>query len=356
MPLNLAVPAETARSRSRPLPAPGRLRSVLPLNDSSRAFVSGARHAVRQVLDGRDPRLLVIAGPCSVHDPDAALEYASELRELAARHAGQLLVVMRVYVEKPRSVLGWPGLISDPALDGTGDVARGVHAARRLLLDLADAGMPAGVEFVTTHAAAYLSDTVTWAAIGARTVASMEHRQLAAGLPMPVGFKNALDGDVTLAADACTAAAAPHSCLGTGDDGVPAAVTADGNPDTCVVLRGGARGPNYSPVHVARALEIIMKAGLPPRVMVDASHGNSGKNHRRQLDVAAGVAAQVACGQYGIAGVMIESFLAEGRQEPGPLETLAHGKSITDACMDLAATSRALDVLASAAADRRALA
>jgi 3-deoxy-7-phosphoheptulonate synthase len=245
-------------------------------------------------------------------------------------------------------------MIHDPRMNGAAgadDASRGLYESRQFLLQLAGRGMPAGFEFVSPHVAGYVSDLVTWGSVGARTVASQAHRQLAAGLPMPVGFKNPLDGDVGQAVNACTAAAARHAYIGAGDAG-PAAVTADGNPDTVVVLRGAHDGPNYSAGHVAGALGMIRAAGLPARVMVDASHGNSRKDFRRQPEVAAAVAAQVAAGNDAITGVMLESFLTEGKQDPGPPDTLAYGQSVTDACMDLEMTDRVLAVLAAGAAHR----
>jgi 3-deoxy-7-phosphoheptulonate synthase len=261
---------------------------------------------------------------------------------------------MRVYFEKPRTVTGWKGLINDPGLDGSHDVHRGLRVARRLLLDIVGLGLPVGCEWLDPITPQYIADTVTWGAIGARTTESQVHRQLASGLSMPVGFKNGTDGDVQVAVDACRAAAAGHTFFGVTLAGAAAVVTTAGNPDCHVILRGGRSGPNYQASDVTRALATITEAGLPRRVMVDASHGNSGKDHRRQPTVAGSLAEQVADGELGLVGVMLESFLRAGRQEPGDPEELAYGQSITDACMDVDSTSAVLSALAAARRRRAA--
>jgi 3-deoxy-7-phosphoheptulonate synthase len=250
-------------------------------------------------------------------------------------------------------VTGWKGLINDPDMDGGHDVHRGLRTARRLLLDIVEAGLPVGCEWLDPITPQYIADTVTWGAIGARTTESQVHRQLASGLSMPVGFKNGTDGDVQVAVDACRASAAGHTFFGVTDHGAAAVVTTAGNPDTHVILRGGRGGPNYEASHVAKALDLITGAGLPRRLMVDASHGNSGKDHRRQPIVAAAIAEQVAAGETGLTGVMLESFLAEGRQEPGPPATLTYGQSVTDACLDIGTTAAVLNGLAAAVRSRR---
>ena len=260
---------------------------------------------------------------------------------------------MRVYFEKPRTVTGWKGLINDPGMDGGHDVHRGLRTARRLLLDIVSLGLPVGCEWLDPITPQYIADTVTWGAIGARTTESQVHRQLASGLSMPVGFKNGTDGDVQVAVDACRASSTGHTFFGVTHNGVAAVVTTAGNPDTHVILRGGRTGPNYGASHTAKALDLIGAAGMPRRLMVDASHGNSGKDHRRQPTVAAAIADQVAAGERGLTGVMLESFLAEGRQEPGPPAALAYGQSVTDACLDFAATAAVLDGLAAAVRSRR---
>jgi 3-deoxy-7-phosphoheptulonate synthase len=335
-----------------PLLSPAALLEELPLSERAAATVKQSRAEVRAVLDGADDRLLVIAGPCSVHDPAAALDYAGRLHALRARHHQDLLVVMRVYFEKPRTVTGWKGLINDPDMDGGHDVHRGLRTARRLLRDIVSLGLPVGCEWLDPITPQYIADTVTWGAIGARTTESQVHRQLASGLSMPVGFKNGTDGDVQVAVDACRASATGHTFFGVTHHGAAAVVTTAGNADTHVILRGGRGGPNYEASHVTKALDLITGAGLPRRLMVDASHGNSGKDHRRQPLVAAAIADQVAAGEQGLTGVMLESFLRAGRQEPGPSHTLTYGQSVTDACMDFGTTAAVLGELAAAVRSR----
>ena len=336
-----------------PLLSPAALLDELPLTDAQQRTVEHTRAEVRALLDGGDDRLLVVTGPCSVHDPKAALEYAARLAELREQYADDLLIVMRVYFEKPRTVTGWKGLINDPGMDESFDVHRGLRTARRLLRDIVGSGMPVGCEWLDPITPQYIADTVTWGAIGARTTESQVHRQLASGLSMPVGFKNGTDGDVQVAVDACRAAAVSHTFFGVTAAGAAAVVTTGGNPDTHVILRGGRSGPNYSSSHVSKALDLVTAAGLPRRIMVDASHGNSGKDHTRQLAVAASLAEQVAAGECGISGVMLESFLVGGRQNPGNPVTLTYGQSVTDACMDVEMTASALDTLATSVQARR---
>jgi 3-deoxy-7-phosphoheptulonate synthase len=336
-----------------PLLSPAALLEELPLSETAAAIVERSRTEVRAVLDSSDDRLLVIAGPCSVHDPVAALDYAGRLAVLRERAEADLLIVMRVYFEKPRTVTGWKGLINDPGMDGGHDVHRGLRAARCLLLDIVALGLPVGCEWLDPIMPQYIADTVTWGAIGARTTESQVHRQLASGLSMPVGFKNGTDGDVQVAVDACRASATVHTFFGVTPNGAAAVVTTAGNPDTHVILRGGRTGPNYEASHVTKTLDLIAGTGLPRRLMVDASHGNSGKDHRRQPLVAAAIADQVAAGEDGLTGVMLESFLREGRQEPGPPATLAYGQSVTDACMDVETTAAVLQGLAAAVRSRR---
>jgi 3-deoxy-7-phosphoheptulonate synthase len=336
-----------------PLLSPAGLLHELPISEAQQDTVERTRTEVRAVLDGTDNRLLVIAGPCSVHDPKAALDYAARLTDLRDRYGDELLIVMRVYFEKPRTVTGWKGLINDPGMDGSFDVHRGLRTARKLLLDIVGSGLPVGCEWLDPITPQYIADTVTWGAIGARTTESQVHRQLASGLSMPVGFKNGTDGDIQVAADACRAAAAGHSFFSVTTAGAGAFVTTAGNPDTHVILRGGRGGPNYSAAHVTKALGLITTDGLPRRVMVDASHGNSGKDHTRQLAVAESLAGHITDGERGLVGVMLESFLVAGRQEPGDPTTLTYGQSVTDACMDIAMTESALGTLATSVAARR---
>jgi 3-deoxy-7-phosphoheptulonate synthase len=337
-----------------PLLAPAALLDELPLDDSVAKAVEQARVDICSVLDRVDDRLLVVVGPCSVHDPEAALNYAGRLRELAGSLARELLIVMRVYFEKPRTVTGWKGLINDPGLDGTHDVHRGLRTARRLLLDTLDLGLPVGCEWLDPVTPQYIADTVAWGAIGARTTESQVHRQLASGLSMPVGFKNGTDGHVQVAIDACRAAATRHRFFGVTPYGAAAVVTTAGNRDCHIVLRGGRTGPNYEAADVAAALAALAGSGLPARLMVDASHGNSGKDHLRQPIVARALAEQVATGEGGIVGVMLESFLVAGRQELRDPASLVFGQSITDACMDIDTTGDVLDTLAAAVRRRRA--
>lgn len=335
-----------------PLMSPALLHHELPLTEDLHDAVLAGRRQVEAVLQGRDPRLLVVVGPCSVHDPEAAGEYASLLRDAAERLADDLLIVMRVYFEKPRSTVGWKGLINDPALDGTGDVSTGLRVARRLLLEVVRRGLPVAVEFLDPITPQYIADTVAWGAIGARTVESQVHRQLASGLSMPIGMKNRPDGSISTAIDAINAAAAPHVFPGIDFSGTPAILHTTGNPDCHLVLRGGGGQPNYSAADVARSLTLLAQAGLPERLVIDCSHGNSNKDHLRQPLVADDVAQQLEAGQPGISGVMLESFLVPGRQNLG--DNLTYGQSVTDACMGWDTTVEVLERLATAAAKRRA--
>ena len=353
MPRTRESTRDTRITGYEPLLSPAALLDELPLSEAPLDTVERTRAEVRALLDGADDRLLVIAGPCSVHDPVAALDYARRLTALRDEYQSDLLIVMRVYFEKPRTVTGWKGLINDPDMDGGHDVHRGLRTARRLLLDIVGLGLPVGCEWLDPITPQYIADAVTWGAIGARTTESQVHRQLASGLSMPVGFKNGTDGDVQVAVDACRASAAGHTFFGVTENGAAAVVTTAGNPDTHVILRGGRGGPNYEPSHVAKALDLITAAGLPRRLMVDASHGNSDKDHRRQPVVAASLAEQIAAGEPGLAGVMLESFLVEGRQLPGPPADLTYGQSVTDACMNLETTAAVLTDLSAAVRTRR---
>ena len=337
-----------------PIPAPGHLRAALPLGDLT-GFVRQSRDAVRQILSGTDDRLLVVAGPCSVHDPMATMEYAHWLAGQARKYREHLLLVMRACVEKPRTVTGWTGLVNDPHLDGSCDIAAGLRAARAILLDIAATGLPSACEWVDPVTASYLADIVTLGAIGARTTESQVHRHLASALPMPVAFKNTMDGDTQAAINAIVCAALGHTFHGTDPDGgSPATIRSPGNPDCCLVLRGGRDGPNYSAAHVTSALDLLSVAGLPRRLMIDASHGNSGKDHHRQVEVAIVVAGHLARGQAGVRGVLLESFLVDGRQDLAKgKEMLTYGQSVTDACIDTDVTSTVLELLATAVQARR---
>ena len=337
----------------QPLIAPNELLAELPLTQAQAATVHGSRDAVRRILSGDDDRLLTVVGPCSVHDVNAAVDYAARLAKTAAALEDELLVVMRVYFEKPRTTVGWKGLINDPGMDGSHDVHRGLRAARRLLLDVLDLGLPVGCEFLDPNSPQYIADAVSWGAIGARTTESQVHRQLASGLSMPVGFKNGTNGSVGVAVDACRAAHGAHVFFGLNATGRACVVTTTGNPDVHVILRGGTDGPNYQPEHVASALGAVRQAGMPPTVMIDASHGNSRKDHTRQAEVAREIAGQIGGGQSGIAGVMVESFLVPGRQELASPAELTYGQSVTDACLGWDTTADVLADLASAVRQRR---
>jgi 3-deoxy-7-phosphoheptulonate synthase len=337
----------------RPLLPPAILIEELPLGDKGSETVSHGRDVVAAVLNGRDDRLVVVVGPCSIHDPVAAIDYARRLRRLADEHARELFVVMRVYFEKPRNTVGWKGLFNEPRLDGTFAINEGLRLARRLLVDLADLGLPAGCEFLDPISPQFTADTVSWGAIGARTTESQVHRELASGLSMPIGFKNGTDGDVQIAIDAVRAGAHPHRFLGVTEQGLGAIVATRGNPDCHVILRGGQSGPNYDAASVQKAASALRDAGLAARLMVDMSHGNSGKDHRRQPAVATEIASQVAQGETAIFGVMMESFLVEGRQDLKVKADLAYGQSITDPCMSWSMTADVLRELAVASRARR---
>jgi len=325
----------------------------LPLDGDRAGGVLQARSDITAILDGHDDRLLVVVGPCSVHDYDAAVDYAQRLAATAAALQGELCVAMRVYFEKPRTTTGWKGMINDPHLDGSGDVGTGLRSARKLLLEVLTLGLPVGCEFLDPITPQYVADAVAWGAIGARTTESQIHRQLASGLSMPVGFKNGTDGNVQVAVDAVRAAAAAHAFAGIDVSGAPAILHTTGNPDGHIILRGGRDAPNYDAASVAFARERLAAAGLPQRVIVDASHDNSGKDYRRQPLVAADVAGQVAAGETAIVGVMLESFIVAGRQDLVPGSPLVYGQSITDACLDWATTVEVLEGLADAVRTRR---
>jgi len=341
--------------RVSPLTTPQSLIERLPLDPAMAELVVAGRAETHAILQGTDDRLLVVVGPCSVHDAAAALDYAQRLSEKASELAADLCVAMRVYFEKPRTTTGWKGLINDPHLDGSGDVDTGLRTSRELLLEVLALGLPIGCEFLDPITPQYISDTVAWGAIGARTTESQVHRQLGSGLSMPVGFKNRTDGNVQVAVDAVRAAAAKHSFAGVDFNGTPAILHTSGNPDGHVILRGGDGMPNHDRAGVAAALAKLRAAGLPERVVIDASHANSGKDHTCQPAVAAEIAAQVAAGSRAIVGVMLESFLVAGRQELGRGEHLTYGQSITDACMDWDTTVDVLDALAASARARRAV-
>jgi 3-deoxy-7-phosphoheptulonate synthase len=337
----------------RPLIPPAILLDELPLSETGSRTVASAREELVRILDREDDRLIVVVGPCSVHDVEAGMEYARRLAVSAKDLASDLRIVMRVYFEKPRTTVGWKGLINDPGLDGSFRINDGLRLARRFLLDLAELGLPAGCEFLDPVSPQYTSDLVSWGAIGARTTESQVHRELASGLSMPVGFKNGTGGTVQIAIDAVRATAHPHSFIGVTEQGLAAFVSTRGNPYGHIILRGGARGPNYDRASVRAALDALRDAGVPERLFIDASHGNSERDHERQPTVAREIAAQIGAGERGIAGVMVESFLVAGRQELGDPSRLVYGQSITDACIGWDETVKVLGELAEAARARR---
>lgn len=339
------LPSEltTADSRSRrthALPTPAQLRERLPLAGHLAASIRGHRDDVRRVLNGQDDRLLVIVGPCSIHDPDAAMEYAERLAALSRQVEYQLLLVMRAYVEKPRTTIGWKGLLYDPHLDGSGDMAQGLALSRRLLLGFSELGLPLATELLQPLAASYLEDLLSWAAIGARTSESQIHRELVSGLELPVGFKNGTDGGLGIACDAMRSAAHPHQHFGVDEHGRPALVQTPGNPDTHLVLRGGHGGPNYHPEAVAQARASLAGQGLAAQLIVDCSHANSSKDPSRQPDVLESVVQQRLHGDDSLRGVMLESHLFDGCQTLGP--DLRYGVSVTDGCLGWSSTEQAL--------------
>jgi 3-deoxy-7-phosphoheptulonate synthase len=324
------------------------LEEEMPVTDQVVATVFQARQEINEILAGRDRRLLVVVGPCSIHDPDAAREYAGRLKSAIAELSAELRIVMRVYFEKPRTTVGWKGLINDPHLDQSYKINDGLRLARRLLLDLGEMGVPAGTEFLDMIIPQYVAGLVSWGAIGARTTESQVHRQLVSGLSCPVGFKNATSGDAQIAIEAVQSAAHPHTFLGHTKHGQSAIFVTAGNPDCHVILRGGRGMVNYTAEAVAEVSTQLEKAGLPPRVMIDCSHANSGKDHRRQPDVCRNVASQVAGGNRNIFGAMLESNLVAGAQKLEPGQPLVYGQSITDACIGWQETLELLKELAGA--------
>ena len=329
----------------RPLVPPAILMENLPITERASATVAGGRQALTRVLRDEDDRLIAIVGPCSIHDVKAALDYGARLKATADRLADELLIVMRVYFEKPRTTVGWKGLINDPRLDGSFAVNEGLRMARRLLLDIAHMGLPAGCEFLDTITPQYIADLVSWGAIGARTTESQVHRELASGLSVPVGFKNGTDGNVQIAIDAVQAASRPHHFLSVTKQGLSAIVATRGNADGHIILRGAGGRPNYGAEDVAGATAALKKAGLRPHVMVDCSHGNSDKRPERQLAVIDDVVAQRRAGQAALRALMIESHLVGGRQDLGA-GALTYGQSVTDACLGFDETRRAIEALA----------
>jgi 3-deoxy-7-phosphoheptulonate synthase len=350
----MAASTDDLRIRqTRELVSPERLIAEIGISDRAAETVACARRTIHDILGGADDRLLVVVGPCSIHDPDAAREYGARLRRAADAVAADLFVVMRVYFEKPRTTVGWKGLINDPDLDNTFQINKGLHLARRLLADLAETGLPAGTEYLDLISPQYVADLISWGAIGARTTESQTHRELASGLSCPVGFKNATDGDVQVAVDAICSASRPHHFLSVTKQGHSAIFQTAGNEDCHVILRGGSH-PNYDMFSVEDTCALLARAGLPERIMIDASHANSRKIPARQLDVASDVATQVARGSRSIFGIMLESNLVGGRQEVVAGRALTYGQSITDPCIGWEDTESLLQELATAARLRRA--
>lgn len=341
------------------LPTPAQVLGDLPLSEQAQEIVAYSRDEIRACLYGQDDRLLVVVGPCSVHDPKAALDYARRLSALKGELDGELLIVMRVYFEKPRTTIGWKGLINDPDLDGQFNIRKGMFMARKVLTDVLGLGLPAATEWLDPITPQYICDLISWGAIGARNTESQVHRELASGMSMPIGFKNATDGSIKPAADSCFAAAFEHHFLSINLDGRVISAETKGNPDCHLVLRGSSHGPNCDAASVAQALADLKasKASGPSEhgLIIDAAHGNCGKNEVREAEVVEEIAARVAAGEQGILGIMMESFLKAGNQKPAPLDQLEYGKSITDACVPWDRTEQLLHTLADAVDARRKL-
>ncbi len=331
---------------------PVELHEAFPVSAGAADTITATRRAIHDILCGTDDRLLVIIGPCSIHDPNAALEYASRLKTLRDKLSQDLLVVMRVYFEKPRTTVGWKGLINDPNLDGSFNINAGLRVARKLLLDLNEMGVPAATEFLDLISPQYVADLVSWGAIGARTTESQVHRELASGISCPVGFKNGTDGTLKVAIDAIRSASQPHHFLSVTKEGHSAIFSTSGNQDCHIILRGG-KLPNYDAISVAKAVNDLTAAGLDARLMVDFSHANSLKDHQRQLEVGQDVATQIAAGNHAIIGAMIESHLQAGRQDVEPGQPLTYGQSITDACISWDDSAALLETLAHGVRARR---
>ncbi|MSU70578.1 MAG: 3-deoxy-7-phosphoheptulonate synthase [Opitutaceae bacterium] len=326
---------------TRTLPSPATLLAALPKTEAQAEFVARAREKIHRLIFTDDKRFLLIVGPCSIHDPEAGRDYARRLAALAREVADRVTIVMRVYFEKPRTSVGWKGLVMDPHLDGSHDIAAGLHLARTFLRDVLDLGLPTATELLDPITPQYIADLICWSAIGARTAESQTHRQMASGLSMPLGFKNGTDGSITTAINAIKAAAQPQTFLGINLDGSAAAIVTRGNPNCHVVLRGGAAGPNYSPAHLLQTEQLLASAGLPKAILVDCSHDNSAKQPERQPDVMRQLLVQIAAGNTSIMGAMIESNLCAGSQSfPQPRANLRYGVSITDPCIDWPATEQ----------------
>jgi 3-deoxy-7-phosphoheptulonate synthase len=326
-----------------PIIAPADLRQVFPMSENGREFVFHSREKIKEILQRRDHRLMVVVGPCSIHDPEAAVEYAKRLAALSRKVNDQLMLVMRVYFEKPRTTVGWKGLINDPGMDGSHNISKGLGIARGLLCRLTDLEVPVANEMLDPITPEYVADLISWGAIGARTTESQTHRELASGLSFPIGFKNGTDGNLQIAIDAMISSRAPHSFLGINREGRASIIQTTGNPDVHIVLRGGSRKPNYTPEDIIHTEEILKKNGLFPTIMVDCSHGNSNKDYRKQPEVLEQIITQVVGGNQSISGLMIESNLEEGSQKvPADHTLLKYGVSITDACINWETTEKIL--------------
>lgn len=332
-----------------PMPTPAEVEAAYPITDAIAEHVAQARRQVEAILTGEDTRLLVIVGPCSVHDPEAAIDYATRLKALQDKYQNELFLVMRTYFEKPRTVVGWKGLVSDPNLDGSLDLAKGLHTARKLLVDINRLGVPTATEFLDMITGQYIADLIAWGAIGARTTESQIHREMASALSCPVGFKNGTDGNIKIAVDAIRATREPHVFCSPSKTGEMTIYRTSGNPYGHVILRGG-KLPNYHQEDIDAACETLASFDLPPRLVVDFSHGNCQKQHKRQLDVAADICRQIKAGSHHIAGIMAESFIVEGNQsvDAGNLDALTYGQSITDPCINWDDTVTMLNMLAEA--------
>ena len=339
---------------NRPLLPPAILIEEIPLTDKATTVVENGRAESEAILNGTDDRLIVVVGPCSIHDTKAAIEYAEQLLALAQKYKADLQVIMRVYFEKPRTVVGWKGLINDPKIDGSFEINSGLRIGRKLLVDICELGLPTGAEFLDTIIPQFIADAIAWSAIGARTTESQVHRELASGLSMPIGFKNGTSGNVQIAIDAVRSAGQPHWCPSVTKQGVTAIFQTKGNPSAHLILRGGNRtGPNYEAKAVEPVLEQLAAVDLPQKLIVDCSHGNSNKDYTRQTTVAKDLADQISAGQQGIAGVMLESNLVAGRQNYDINGNNTYGQSITDECIDMPATEAILNTLARAVQARR---
>ncbi len=334
------------------LVSPAELAQQIPLSDQTAEFIINSRREIEAIIQGDDDRLLVIIGPCSIHDTQAAIDYAKQLKHLHDKHKNELLIIMRVYFEKPRTTVGWKGLISDPDLDKSFHVAKGLNLARNLLMEINELGLPAGTEFLDMVTGQYISDLICWGAIGARTTESQVHRELASALSCPVGFKNGTDGNIQIAVDAIKASSVPHVLYSPDKSGQMCIYQTHGNPFAHVILRGG-KEPNYHANDIQQTLEKLASNDISSGIMVDCSHGNSYKDHSKQIDVARSISEQITQGTKGISGVMIESFLVEGNQKVIANEPLTYGQSITDACVDLSVSEEMLAMLANAVIESR---